>query len=481
MSTGRGLLRKCIDHRFYDCYSTRTEKCKNSGLLEIPEGKMEYCSMNNGMRLISEYKKESFITTIGCFLPAGAVFEKPEERGSALFLEHVLFQATTQKNQQQIETELQEIGGTLTAKAMRDMFVFYGTVPSYNARKLADILLDVALNGVTCFNDVESAKYRILQELSKVESNTEHVVMDYFSNIAYQDTVLSKSVFPESCIIENFEKECLISFRKRVFKPHFMTMISSGAISLTELQTVVDEYITESSQETQSSTDDCKLKSFSDLKQLRFSGADLRLRDDNKKLGYVAIGFEGPTYSQCTDRCAFQVAKEIIGSWDMTYSGANHNAPYLAHSAFNTGLCHLYKSFILDYACNSIWGCYFVCDKLELDTMVSMLLREWRKLYTTVTNLEVERAINKCKFQELKKLNDPVDRFFDIVNCLHLRKCYIPMEERLAKYEAITTNMMRDAASKYICNQSPAIVGLGRIENLTDYCIILRGTWSLYY
>jgi len=53
---------------------------------------MEYCSMNNGMHLISEYKRESFITTIGCLLPAGAMFEKPEERGSALFLEHVLLQ-----------------------------------------------------------------------------------------------------------------------------------------------------------------------------------------------------------------------------------------------------------------------------------------------------------------------------------------------------------------------------------------------------
>lgn len=49
-------------------------------------------------------------------------------------------------------------------------------------------------------------------------------------------------------------------------------------------------------------------------------GAELRLRDDNKKLGYVAIGFEGPTHSQCTDRCSFEIAKEIIGSWDMTYS-----------------------------------------------------------------------------------------------------------------------------------------------------------------
>lgn len=46
--------------------------------------------MNNGLRLICEYRN-SFTTTIGCFVPAGAMYEMPEERGSVLFLEHLFF------------------------------------------------------------------------------------------------------------------------------------------------------------------------------------------------------------------------------------------------------------------------------------------------------------------------------------------------------------------------------------------------------
>lgn len=49
------------------------------------------------------------------------------------------------------------------------------------------------------------------------------------------------------------------------------------------------------------------------------TGAELRFRDDDEELGYVAIGFEGPTFSEYKDRYAFEVAKEIIGSWDMTH------------------------------------------------------------------------------------------------------------------------------------------------------------------
>lgn len=67
--------------------------------------------------------------------------------------------------------------------------------------------------------------------------------------------------------------------------------------------------------------------------------------------------------------------------------------------------------------------------------MVCMLLSEWRRLCTIITNAEVERAVNQCIFHELTKLNDPVDRFFDIVNCLYLYNRYSSMEERFARYQ----------------------------------------------
>lgn len=90
---GQGsFLCKCISYGIRDFYRDFTKQRKTSNMVfKIPENKIEYCDINNSMRLIVEYK-ESFVTTIGCYLPAGAMFEKSEERGSALFLEHVLFQ-----------------------------------------------------------------------------------------------------------------------------------------------------------------------------------------------------------------------------------------------------------------------------------------------------------------------------------------------------------------------------------------------------
>lgn len=70
----------------------------------------------------------------------------------------------------------------------------------------------------------------------------------------------------------------------------------------------------------------------------------------------------------------FTIPTVVYLNLNLILGGANHNAPYLAHSAFNSSMCYLYKSFILDYACSSIWGCYFVCDKLKLDVHTYTLI-----------------------------------------------------------------------------------------------------------
>lgn len=109
---------------------------------------------------------------------------------------------------------------------MRDIFIFYGTVLSCKVDKLIQLFADIILNGEICelkfffifikffcYNnifffiligdkDVIQEKNIILHELYQIESNREKVVMDYLPSIAYQDTALGNSVYPETDIIK---------------------------------------------------------------------------------------------------------------------------------------------------------------------------------------------------------------------------------------------------------------------------------------
>ncbi|XP_076246228.1 mitochondrial-processing peptidase subunit beta [Calliopsis andreniformis] len=473
----RGYVSVLNNHykKFQDCGGAR--KTKGLDCLNL-EDSVESGIACNGMRLVCDYNS-SFTATIGCFVPAGSMYETCEERGSALFLEHLLFRRTEHKDQEQLEIALEEIGANVAAIATRDIFLFYGTVPCYRVDKLIQFFAEVILCGVICDNDVKREKGIILHELNKMESNKELVVMDYLPTIAYQDTALENSIFPETDVIKNFCTDKLIDFRNRLFKPSLMTMICVGSVYLHELEKCVEKYFADGIRP-ESFAD--KISPCTESLEYRFSGADLRLRDDDEELGYVALGIEGPGHKEPEDYFALNVAKEFVGAWDRSYSGINHNAPYLAHIAYNTDLCEKYKSFFHEWSqSTSIWGCYFVSYKLNLEYMIKLLYRDWVRLCTTITQKEVSRAVNQCITKELMILNDPLCRFLDIAKNLFRYGRYCPIQQRILAYEKITASKIRDVSLKYIYDQSPAIVAIGRIENLPDYNRIRSGTYSLRY
>nr|XP_034188352.1 mitochondrial-processing peptidase subunit beta-like [Osmia lignaria] len=443
---------------------------------------IESCIVSSGMRLVCECRN-SFTTTLGCFLPAGAMYEMPKERGSAIFLEHLLFRRTQHNNQEQLEKLLGEIGGKVAAIAMRDMFLFYGTVLPHEVDKLIQLFADVILNGIICDEDVEREKCVILYELSKMALDKEKVVMDYLPTVAYQDTALANGVYPETDTIKKFCTENLIEFRDRLFKTYFMTMVCTGSIGLEKFKRLVCKHFTIEEDDNELPIDLANnVQSCIESFQCRFSGCDLRLRDDDEELGYVAIGFEGPSYKEPEDHLILTVAKEIVGSWDKSCSGASHNAPYIAHCAFNTEFCYMYKSFFHNWAqCTSMWGCYFVSNKLDQENMVDLLQREWMKLCTTITQKEVLRAVNQCKLKDLIVLSDPTSRFFDIVQYIFRYGYYEPIQNRILEYEKITTDKLKETCEKYIYDQNPTVVAIGRIENLPHYYVIRNGMYLLRY
>lgn len=81
--------------RNFDVSSTKKipQSCAGSHRLDVPESPLEPVDLTNGMRLICEFK-DSCVTTVGCFLPAGSLHERPEERGASLFMEHLIFRVS---------------------------------------------------------------------------------------------------------------------------------------------------------------------------------------------------------------------------------------------------------------------------------------------------------------------------------------------------------------------------------------------------
>lgn len=70
-------------------------------------------TLDSGLRVASETVIGSETATVGVWIDAGSRYETARNNGAAHFLEHMAFKGTTKRTQQQLEMEIENMGGHL--------------------------------------------------------------------------------------------------------------------------------------------------------------------------------------------------------------------------------------------------------------------------------------------------------------------------------------------------------------------------------
>ena len=105
-----------------------------------------------------------------------------------------------------------------------------------------------------------------------------------------------------------------------------------------------------------------KIKEINWLSCFWLKGSDVRVRDDSMPFAHVAFAVEGCGWSN-PDNIPLMVANTIIGSWDRSMGGGNHNASRLAK------YCHSEK-FALSFQS------FNTCYKVRLDESFWPVLKD---------------------------------------------------------------------------------------------------------
>ena len=80
------------------------------------------------------------------------------------------------------------------------------------------------------------------------------------------------------------------------------------------------------------------------VNKCRYTGSEIRVRDDSVPLAHVAIAVEGVGWAN-PDNIPLMVANTLLGTWDRSQGGGGNNASNLARACAEKGLCHSYHSF----------------------------------------------------------------------------------------------------------------------------------------
>lgn len=160
------------------------------------------------------------------YVRCGAALERPEEKGVAHLVEHMVFKRLL--DGQPLARVVENAGGRLNAATGYDHMVFYLDVPA-DAWELGLRVLD-GLTGNQPFAvaDLEVEKKVVLAELDRHRDQPSQVLFETLQGLVWKQTGYEQGILGNSATIENFQVNALEQFVNRYFQPQNMLLLFCG-------------------------------------------------------------------------------------------------------------------------------------------------------------------------------------------------------------------------------------------------------------
>ncbi|KAL3853590.1 hypothetical protein ACJMK2_017124 [Sinanodonta woodiana] len=453
-----------LNHRRWR--STRAATYEQT-VLNIPETRVT--TLSNGFRVATE-DSGSPTATVGLWIDAGSRYENDNNNGTAHFLEHMAFKGTKTRSQTDLELEVENMGAHLNAYTSREQTVYYAKIFRKDLNKAVDILADIIQNSLLGEQEIERERGVILREMQEVETNLQEVVFDHLHSTAFQGTALGRTILGPTENIMSLKRPDLVNFISEHYKAPRIVLAAAGGVKHDELVKLAEQYFGKS--------ETGHVGEIPILYPCRYTGSEIRVRDDEMPLAYIAIAVEGAGWTN-PDNIALMVANTLIGSWDRSHLGGSSLPSNLAAISASNNLCHSFQSFNTCYTDTGLWGIYFVTDKMNVEDMVFNVQSEWMRLCSNVTEFEVERARNLLKTNLLLQLDGTTPICEDIGRQMLCYNRRIPVTELEQRIDAVTAKKLKEVCTRYIYDKCPAVAAVGPVEALPEYSRMRSGMYWL--
>ncbi|KAG1662364.1 Mitochondrial-processing peptidase subunit beta [Nymphon striatum] len=217
------------------------------------------------------------------------------------------------RSQTDLELEVENMGAHLNAYTSREQTVFYAKCLGSDVGKAVEILADIIQHSKLGENEIERERGVILREMQEVETNLQEVVFDHLHSVAYQGTPLGQTILGPTKNIQTINRTDLVEYINSHYKGPRIVLAGAGGVNHQELTKYAEKYFGK----IPTSYDGVKIP---ELKPCRYTGSEVRVRDDDMPLAHIAVAVEGCAWTD-PDTIPLMVANTIIGNWDRSQGG----------------------------------------------------------------------------------------------------------------------------------------------------------------
>lgn len=430
-------------------------------------------TLDSGLRVASESIVGSETATVGVWIDAGSRYETAENNGVAHFLEHLSFKGTSKRTQQQLEVEIENMGGHLNAYTSREQTVYFAKVFKNDVERAVEILSDILLDSKLEEGAIERERDVILREMSEVNKQQEELVLDHLHATAFQGTGLGRTILGPEENIRALKRDDLVNYIKTHYTAPRMVIAGAGAVDHNQLCDLSNKYFGNVPTTPVSAVDVA-------MEPAMFTGSDYLVKFNSDDTAHIAIAYQAASW---TSEYAFplMLMQIILGSYDRTMGLGKNHASRLCQEVAENELANALSAFNTCYKDTGLFGVYAVVPDNKVDDLSWTLMNNLVRLCYSISDEECERAKLNLKATMLMGLDGHSNIAEDIGRQLLTYGRRMTPAEIFSRIDAITADDIKATAYKFINDQDHALAAVGGIHELPDYTWFRRHSYWLRY
>jgi predicted Zn-dependent peptidase len=401
---------------------------------------VEVTRLPSGLTIVTDAMPHLETASLGVWVGTGSRDETPDEHGISHFLEHMAFKGTARRNARQIVGEIEDVGGDLNAATGMETTAYYARVLKRDVPLALDVLSDILTSPAFDPDEINREKNVIIQEIGSVEDTPDDLVFDYLQSVAYSGQPLGRSIMGTRATVRSIDGKRLRSYLARNYRGPRTVVAAAGAVDHAQVVAEVAE----------------RFKSFvgtasSAPAPAAFRGG-VRVEPRDLEQVHITLALEGVPQRDPSIH-SLQVFTNILGG--------GMSSRLFQEVRELRGLCYSIYAYHAAYLDTGMFGLYAGTDASDAPDLMRVVVDQIVETADTVTEAEVARAKAQMKAGLLMSLESSSSRAEQLARHMLIHGRPIPIEEIVAKIDAVTVDSSRDAGRALIARARPAVAALG--------------------
>lgn len=202
-------------------------------------------TLANGLTILFE-KRKMPVVAIVVLTKTGAAYEIKQTKGLAHFFEHMLFKGSFKRNQKEISSSIERVGGILNGFTSEQMTAFWCKVPSKHFENSFDVLSDMVGNPKLDAKELERERGVILQEINMVHDQPKQFLFDKMKEISYK-TPFAWPILGFKENIKAFKRTNFAGWHERFYCPSNLVVSVVGNADFSEVIKLCERFFNKKS------------------------------------------------------------------------------------------------------------------------------------------------------------------------------------------------------------------------------------------